>query len=124
LTGEISPAQLLDAGCQYVLVGHSERRSLLGESDELICRKFAAALAAGLRPILCVGETREQRDADETADVVGRQLQVVLERFGVGGLAQGVSAYEGGWAVGTAVTASRGPAREVRWLGGARLAML
>src|SRR5690606_7343412 len=79
LTGEISPAQLRDAGCQYVLVGHSERRSLLGESDELVCRKFAAALASGLRPILCVGETREQRDADETADVVGRQLQVVLD---------------------------------------------
>lgn len=124
LTGEISPAQLLDAGCQYVLVGHSERRSLLGESDELICRKFAAALAAGLRPILCVGETREQRDADETADVVGRQLQVVLERFGVGGLAQGVIAYEPVWAIGTGLTASPEQAQEVHAMIRARLALL
>src|SRR5690554_1406693 len=108
LTGEISPAQLRDAGCQYVLVG----------------RNFAAALASGLRPILCVGETREQRDADETADVVGRQLQVVLDRFGVGGLAQGVIAYEPVWAIGTGLTASPEQAQEVHAMIRARLALL
>lgn len=124
LTGEISPAQLRDAGCDYVLVGHSERRSLFGETDEMVCRQFAAALACGLRPILCVGETREQHDAGETAEVVGRQLQVVLERFGVGGLAQGVVAYEPVWAIGTGLTATPEQAQEVHAMIRARLAEL
>lgn len=124
LTGEISPAQLRDAGCEYVLVGHSERRSLFGETDELVRQKFAAALACGLRPVLCVGETREQRDAGETAEVVGRQLQVVLEAFGVGGLAQGVLAYEPVWAIGTGLTATPEQAQEVHGMIRARLAML
>lgn len=124
LTGEISPAQLRDAGCEFVLVGHSERRSLFGETDEVICRKFAAALACGLRPILCVGETREQYDAGETADVVGRQLQAVLDTFGVGGLAQGVVAYEPVWAIGTGLTATPEQAQGVHAMIRARLAML
>lgn len=124
LTGEISPAQLRDAGCEYVLVGHSERRSLFGETDAIVCRKFAAALACGLRPVLCVGETREQRDAGQTADVVGRQLQVVLDAFGVGGLAQGVVAYEPVWAIGTGLTASPDQAQEVHAMIRARFAML
>jgi triosephosphate isomerase (TIM) len=124
LTGEISPAQLRDAGCEYVLVGHSERRSLFGETDEVVCRKFAAALACGLRPVLCVGETREQRDAGQTAEVVGRQLQVVLDAFGVGGLAQGVVAYEPVWAIGTGLTASPDQAQEVHAMIRARFAML
>ncbi|UAW97984.1 triose-phosphate isomerase [Halopseudomonas nanhaiensis] len=124
LTGEISPAQLRDAGCEYVLVGHSERRSLFGETDEQVRQKFAAALACGLRPVLCVGETREQRDAGETAEVVGRQLQIVLDAFGVGGLAQGVVAYEPVWAIGTGLTASPEQAQEVHGMIRARLAML
>ena len=124
LTGEISPAQLRDAGCEYVLVGHSERRSLFAEPDELVCRKFAAALACGLRPILCVGETQQQRNADETAEVVGRQLQVILERFGVAGLAQGVVAYEPVWAIGTGLTATPEQAQEVHAMIRARLAVL
>lgn len=124
LTGEVSPAQLRDAGCEYVLVGHSERRSLFGETDEVVCRKFAAALACGLRPILCVGETQQQRDANETAEVVGRQLQVILERFGVAGLAQGVVAYEPVWAIGTGLTASPEQAQEVHAMIRARLALL
>ena len=124
LTGEVSPAQLRDAGCEYVLVGHSERRSLFGETDEVVCRKFAAALACGLRPILCVGETRQQRDAGDTAEVVGRQLQVILERFGVSGLAQGVVAYEPVWAIGTGLTASPEQAQEVHAMIRARLAVL
>lgn len=124
LTGEISPAQLRDAGCEYVLVGHSERRSLFAESDEIICRKFAAALACGLRPVLCVGETREQRDAGATAEVVGAQLQAVLDVFGVGGLAQGVIAYEPVWAIGTGLTASPDQAQDVHAMIRARLALL
>ena len=106
LTGEISPAQLRDAGCEFVLVGHSERRALFGETDEVVCRKFAAALACGLRPVLCVGETQAERDAGETTSVVGRQLQVILDTFGVGGLAEGVVAYEPVWAIGTGKTAT------------------
>ncbi|WP_193075712.1 triose-phosphate isomerase [Pseudomonas sp. FME51] len=124
LTGEISPAQLRDAGCEFVLVGHSERRSLFGETDEVICRKFAAALACGLRPILCVGETREQYDAGETANVVERQLQAVLDTFGVGGLAQGVVAYEPVWAIGTGLTATPEQAQDVHAMIRARLAVL
>lgn len=124
LTGEISPAQLRDAGCEYVLVGHSERRSLFGESDAVVCRKFAAALACGLRPVLCVGETREQRDAGQTADVVGTQLQVVIDAFGVGGLAQGVIAYEPVWAIGTGLTADPEQAQDVHAMIRARLAIV
>ncbi len=124
LTGEISPAQLRDAGCDFVLVGHSERRSLFGETDEIICRKFAAALACGLRPILCVGETREQYEAGSTAEVVSQQLQAVLNAFGVGGLAQGVIAYEPVWAIGTGLTASPEQAQDVHAMIRARLAEL
>ncbi|MFN3579584.1 MAG: triose-phosphate isomerase [Pseudomonas sp.] len=124
LTGEVSPAQLRDAGCEYVLVGHSERRSLFGETDEVVCKKFAAALACGLRPVLCVGETREQRDAGLTAEVVGTQLQVVLDTFGVGGLAQGVVAYEPVWAIGTGLTADPEQAQDVHAMIRARLAVL
>lgn len=124
LTGEISPAQLRDAGCDFVLVGHSERRSLFGETDEIICRKFAAALACGLRPILCIGETREQHEAGDTAAVVAQQLQTVLDSFGVGGLAQGVIAYEPVWAIGTGLTASPEQAQEVHAMIRARLARL
>lgn len=124
LTGEISPAQLRDAGCEYVLVGHSERRSLFAESDAVVCKKFAAALACGLRPVLCVGETREQRDAGLTADVVGTQLQVILDAFGVGGLAQGVIAYEPVWAIGTGLTADPEQAQDVHAMIRARLAIV
>lgn len=124
LTGEVSPAQLRDAGCEFVLVGHSERRSLFGETDEVVCRKFAAALACGLRPILCVGETREQHEAGDTAKVVAQQLQAVLDAFGVGGLVQGVIAYEPVWAIGTGLTASPEQAQDVHAMIRARLAAL
>ncbi|WP_022964564.1 triose-phosphate isomerase [Halopseudomonas pelagia] len=124
LTGEISPAQLRDAGCEYVLVGHSERRSLFDESDEVVRKKFAAALACGLRPVLCVGETREQRDAGLTAEVVGTQLQIILDAFGVGGLAQGVIAYEPVWAIGTGLTADPEQAQDVHAMIRARLAIV
>ena len=74
---------LQDFGCRYVLVGHSERRAIYGESDKLVAEKFAAALASGLRPVLCVGETLEQRDGGKTLEVVSSQIDAVLERVGV-----------------------------------------
>ncbi|MBM7063064.1 triose-phosphate isomerase [Pseudomonas sp. UL073] len=113
LTGEIAPSQLADAGCGMVLVGHSERRLILGESDEMVSRKFAAAQSCGLLPVLCVGETREQREAGKTLEVVARQLGSVIEELGVGAFAQAVIAYEPVWAIGTGLTASSDQAQEV-----------
>ncbi|MDH4580486.1 triose-phosphate isomerase [Pseudomonas sp. BN415] len=113
LTGEIAASQLVDVGCSLVLVGHSERRLILGESDEVVSRKFAAAQSCGLIPVLCVGETREQREAGETLEVVGRQLGSVIEELGVGAFARAVIAYEPVWAIGTGLTASPQQAQEV-----------
>src|SRR2546421_8054120 len=100
-TGEVSAAMGKCGGCEYVIVGHSERRLLYRESDQLVARKFGAAHARGLVPILCVGEQLADRDAGRTREVVARQLDVVLELCGAGGLEQGVVAYEPGWAIGT-----------------------
>jgi len=83
LTGELAVSQLVDGGCELVLVGHSERRLILGESDEMVVRKFAAVQAAGVVPVLCVGETREQREANATLGVVGGQLAAVIDALGV-----------------------------------------
>ncbi|MDH4611629.1 triose-phosphate isomerase [Pseudomonas sp. BN102] len=113
LTGEIAASQLVDVGCKLVLVGHSERRLILGESDEIVSRKFAAAQSCGLVPVLCVGETQEQREAGKTLEVVGRQLGSVIEELGVGAFAQAVIAYEPVWAIGTGLTASPQQAQEV-----------
>ncbi|MDB5979556.1 MAG: triosephosphate isomerase [Pseudomonas sp.] len=113
LTGEVAPSQLIDAGCALVLVGHSERRQLLGESDEMLNRKFAAAQACGLTPVLCVGETLEQREAGKTLEVVGRQLGSIIEELGVGAFVNAVIAYEPVWAIGTGLTASPQQAQEV-----------
>ncbi len=112
-TGEVSAAMLQDFGCRYVLVGHSERRSIYGESDTLVAEKFAAALASGLRPILCVGETLEQRDAGRTLDVVSAQIDAVLKRVGVAAFSGAVVAYEPVWAIGTGRTATSAQAQEV-----------
>lgn len=106
LTGEVASTQLLDAGCVWVLVGHSERRLIIGEGDELVCRKFAAAQAGGLVPVLCVGETLEQREAGQTLAVVARQLASVIDKLGVAAFAQAAVAYEPVWAIGTGLTAS------------------
>lgn len=113
LTGEVAPSQLVDSGCTLVLVGHSERRQLMGESDEMLNRKFAAAQACGLTPVLCVGETLEQREAGKTLEVVGRQLSSIIEELGVGAFVNAVIAYEPVWAIGTGLTASPQQAQEV-----------
>ncbi|WP_277053242.1 triose-phosphate isomerase [Zestomonas thermotolerans] len=113
LTGEVAPSQLADAGCRMVLVGHSERRQIMGERDEMISRKFAAAQSCGLVPVLCVGETLEQREAGKTIEVVGRQLGTVIEDLGVGAFASAIVAYEPVWAIGTGLTATPEQAQEV-----------
>jgi triosephosphate isomerase (TIM) len=112
-TGEVSAAMLKDVGCGYVLVGHSERRQLFGESDSLVARKFVAAQGQGLVPVLCVGETLEEREADQTTSVVARQLEAVLAVSGVQALERAVIAYEPIWAIGTGRTASPDQAQEV-----------
>lgn len=112
-TGEVSASMLRDFGCKYVLVGHSERRSLFCENDAVVASKFDAAQKAGLIPILCIGETLAERDAGATFSVVSEQLAVVIERVGVVALASALIAYEPVWAIGTGVTASPGQAQEV-----------
>jgi triosephosphate isomerase len=112
-TGEVSAAMLLEFGCTYVIVGHSERRSLYGESDALVASKYKAAQAAGLTPILCVGESLEERESGVTEAVVARQLDAVIDAAGVGSLAKAVIAYEPVWAIGTGKTASPEQAQAV-----------
>lgn len=112
-TGEISAPMLVHAGCEYSLVGHSERRHHYGESDERVADKFAACLRNGLVPILCIGETLEQRQAGETGAVVAKQLQAVMDESGVDGLGKGVIAYEPVWAIGTGKSAEPDQAEEV-----------
>ncbi len=103
-TGEVSPAMLADLGVKWCIVGHSERRSLFGESDELVAKKAAALARAQIRPVLCVGETLEERQGGLTERVVLRQLDAVLERMPAGEL--GALAYEPVWAIGTGATAT------------------
>lgn len=112
-TGEVSAAMLKDFGCRYVIVGHSERRALHGESDVLVGRKAAAALAAGLVPIVCVGETLAQREEGRVMEVIGAQLSAVLEVLGAPAMAGVVIAYEPVWAIGTGRSATADQAREV-----------
>ncbi len=112
-TGEVSATMLKEVGCSHALVGHSERRSLHGESDELVARKFKAVVAAGLTPILCVGETLQEREAGATRTVVQRQLEAVFSVATPDELARGIVAYEPVWAIGTGHTASPEQAQEV-----------
>jgi triosephosphate isomerase len=112
-TGEVSAAMLLDFGCKYVIVGHSERRSLYGESDALVASKYKAAQAAGLIPILCVGESLNERESGVTEAVVARQLDAVINAAGVDSLAGAVVAYEPVWAIGTGKTATPEQAQAV-----------
>lgn len=112
-TGEVSAAMLADVGARFALVGHSERRQYHAESSDLVARKFAAALAAGLTPILCVGESLEDREAGRTEAVIAAQLAPVLDQAGAGAFAAAVVAYEPVWAIGTGRTASPEQAQEV-----------
>ena len=112
-TGEVSASMLRDFGCHYVIVGHSERRSLFGESDQQVAAKYVAAQAGGLIPILCVGESLQEREAGVTEQVVGRQLEAVIGTAGVGSLANAIIAYEPVWAIGTGKTATPEQAQAV-----------
>jgi triosephosphate isomerase len=112
-TGEVAPSLLRDAGASYVIVGHSERRQLFGETDEGVAAKARAAIDAGLSVILCVGETEEERDGGRTEDRVGSQLDGGLARLGEEDLARLVLAYEPVWAIGTGRTATPAQAQEV-----------
>lgn len=112
-TGETSAAMLVDFGCHYVLVGHSERRTLYQESDADVAERFKAALHAGLTPVLCVGETRQERENQQTRSVVARQLDAVIELAGIDAFANAVIAYEPVWAIGTGLTATPEQAQAV-----------
>ena len=112
-TGEVAASMLVDVGAKYGLVGHSERRQYHRESSELIARKFRAARNAGLTPILCVGESLEQREAGQVEEVIGAQLGAVLDLVGVEGFDRAVISYEPVWAIGTGRTASPEQAQAV-----------
>jgi triosephosphate isomerase (TIM) len=112
-TGEVSAAMLVDFGCRYAIVGHSERRTLYGEDSHTVALKFKAAQGAGLTPILCIGETLDQREAGVTEQVVAEQLDAVIELTGVNALSKSVLAYEPVWAIGTGKTATPQQAQDV-----------
>lgn len=112
-TGEISGAMLKECGAQYAIVGHSERRALYQESDELVARRFAMAIASGLIPILCVGETLQEREEEITEKVVARQLDAVIEQQGISVIGRCVIAYEPVWAIGTGKVATPDQAQAV-----------
>lgn len=112
-TGQISASMLVDAGCKYVIVGHSERRAIYGESDQDVAEKFKVAQEAGLIPVLCVGETLEERESGETESVVARQIQAVIDVVGINKLDNAVIAYEPVWAIGTGKTATPEMAQDV-----------
>jgi triosephosphate isomerase len=111
-TGEVSGAMLRDAGAQFVIIGHSERRTLFGETDANVNRKTATAFAAGLTPIVCIGETLDQRERQETFTVLDRQIKAGLDGFGTDAIIQLVVAYEPVWAIGTGRNATPAQASE------------
>lgn len=121
-TGEVSAAMLLDAGCRHVIIGHSERRTLFGETDQQVQRKLQAALKQGLRPIVCIGETLAQREANQTLNVLTAQLDGALGALGASDCVRLVLAYEPVWAIGTGKTATPEQAQEAhasirQWFG-------
>ena len=121
-TGETAASMLAEFGCHFVIIGHSERRAYHGETDQVVAEKFTAARAAGLEPILCVGETLEEREQGVTEGVVGRQLDAVVEHCGIDVVGEGVIAYEPVWAIGTGKTATPQQAQDVHAFIRARLA--
>lgn len=112
-TGEVAAPMLADFSVRYVLIGHSERRQLASETDAMIAEKFAAVLRHSMRPILCLGETLEERESGRAEEVVAAQLNAVLEHSGVSAMTDAVIAYEPVWAIGTGRTASAGQAQEM-----------
>ncbi|WP_295538950.1 triose-phosphate isomerase [uncultured Thiohalocapsa sp.] len=112
-TGQVSAAMLKDFACRYAIVGHSERRQLNGEDDALVASKYARAVAGGIVPILCIGETLEERESGRTEEVVARHIDAVLNSSGVEAFGAGIVAYEPVWAIGTGVTATPDQAQEV-----------
>lgn len=112
-TGETSGGMLKDMGCHYVLVGHSERRSVYGESDTDVALRFKAALDAGLHPVLCLGESIEEREQGQTEAVVERQLDAVISSVGIDAFKRAIIAYEPVWAIGTGLTATPQQAQAV-----------
>ena len=112
-TGEVAAAMLKDVGCQYVIVGHSERRHIYGETDAVVAEKYARAYEEGLTPVVCVGERLSEREAGLTKEVVVRQLDAVIVRAGLDAVAAGVIAYEPVWAIGTGKTAKPEQVQEV-----------
>jgi triosephosphate isomerase len=112
-TGEISASMINDFGCTYIIVGHSERRTLYGETDDIVAKKYGVVLEAGMTPIFCIGETLDEREKGVTEDVVARQVQAVIDAHGVESLGKGVIAYEPVWAIGTGKTASPEQAQDV-----------
>jgi triosephosphate isomerase (TIM) len=126
-TGEVAPGMIKEAGAEYVIIGHSERRRLFGETDAMVNRKVGAAIAADLTPIVCIGETLEEREADATLDVLDRQLKDGLDRVTSGQISDLVIAYEPVWAIGTGRNATAAQAGEAhahirkrlrQWFGG------
>jgi triosephosphate isomerase len=122
-TGEISAAMMLDFGCRYVIVGHSERRAYHAESNELVAQKTVRALKSGLTPIVCVGETLADREAGQTDLIVGQQIDAVLAMIDAGNLPKIVVAYEPVWAIGTGKTATPRMAQDVHAMLRAKLAV-
>jgi len=112
-TGAVAPGMLVDFGCRYVIIGHSERRALFHESNDIAAAKFDTAIKFGLTPIFCVGETLDERESGVTEQVVGRQLEVILNHVGAQALAKAVIAYEPVWAIGTGKTATPEQAQAV-----------
>jgi len=123
-TGETSGPMMTDFGCKYAIVGHSERRTYYGETDDIVADKFGAAQKHGLVPILCIGETLEEREAGQTEAVCERQLDAVLNKHGIKSFANAVIAYEPVWAIGTGKTATPEQAQEVHAFIRAKLAGL
>ena len=110
-TGEVAPAMLVDVGCRYVIVGHSERRQLFGETDAIVAEKLRAALAVGLRPIVCVGESKEERDRGDAESIVTGQVRAALQGLSNEQVPEIVLAYEPIWAIGTGATATSADAQ-------------
>ena len=123
-TGEIAASMLKECGCEYAIVGHSERRALYGESDQMVAARFAMAQQGGLKPILCIGETLEERNGGVTETVVARQIDAVIDASGIDAIAQAVIAYEPVWAIGTGQVATPEQAQAVHAFIRRRLAQL